>query len=347
MNAVVERIRAEARDAENTLAAVAKAARGEAEATPTADPAPVDPAPVAAVPPPPTVPVQPATVVETHGNATPADDEALRRQIAEFDQKYRSLQGMFARQSADNEQLKRQVDDLLRREKETPAPPAPTAPTSVKRVTDTDVKEYGDELIDLMRRAAQEALSAPLLLLERRVSDMETNFQKRIKDVDSRLNQTSDVVGRTAAERFQNDLTKLVPDWETVDAQKEFLTWLGQRDPLSGIVRQQLLDNAVQTMDVARTAKVFETFKQETGKSASGAPAPKSEPARIDPASLAAPTSSRPAVSTPSATGGKKIYSLGEISKLYDDRTRGRISAAEWTRIEADINLAILEGRVS
>lgn len=348
MSTVVNRIRADARQAEEALAAVAKAARGETDTAPTdaaTTPASNEAPAAPAVPPAP--PVTPAAVVEPVGTAAPADSEALRQQLQLTEQQYRSLQGMFARQSGEFEAVKRQLDEVLRAQRTSNEPAADTTPAPVKRVTDHDRKEYGDELIDLMRRAAAEAVSAQLIQLERRLQKLETDVPKRLKDVEGRVQSTAETVQLTAAEKFEAALEVKVPDWEKINVMPQWLTWLGQRDPLSGIVRQQLLDNAVASMDATRTAMLFTAFKQESGMSASGATAPKSDGARVDPASLAAPASSRAAVSTPSATQGKKMYTLREVEKLYDDRTRGRIPAAEWTRIEADINQAILEGRVT
>jgi hypothetical protein len=56
-------------------------------------------------------------------------------------------------------------------------------------------------------------------------------------------------------------LDKAIFDWETINKDPAFLNWLGQVDPLTGIRRQALLDDAYAALDSQRVASFFLTWK--------------------------------------------------------------------------------------
>jgi len=56
-------------------------------------------------------------------------------------------------------------------------------------------------------------------------------------------------------------LDKAVPDWETINKDPAFLKWLGEMDPLTGIQRQELLNQAHKALDAPRVANFFNSWK--------------------------------------------------------------------------------------
>jgi hypothetical protein len=95
-------------------------------------------------------------------------------------------------------------------------------------------------------------------------------------------------------------------------------------DPLSGCVRQQLLNDAIANGDAGRVVAFFKGFQREAGQASS--------PQRCH----------------NTATPSKPTYTRAQIGALYEQHRKGayRGREAEWTRIENDIFSAQREGRV-
>jgi len=137
-----------------------------------------------------------------------------------------------------------------------------------------------------------------------------------------------------------------VPDYEVIDNDDAFKTWLLQADGFSGLLRNDILQNAYFAFDVDRTAKVFNAWKAEATPPA---PQPVEEP--IDPqvelATQVSPGQARTAaIVVPD--DGKKVWTVDEMDTFYKDFARGeyRGRMAEAQRIETDIDRALAEGRV-
>lgn len=317
------RIREDAERAEATLLQLAQAG---SEAPPP-PPAPVDPPVVAAE----------ATVVELD---TP-QPSALERDYRELEHKYNTLQGMFNRQGVDVATLRQQVEQLLTRAA-APAP-APAAPTINGKITKQDREEYGEPLIDLIRRGAQDALGVLIQTMNARLDRLE----KGLSETTTVAKTAVKTAAESAEEKFYSKLAEIHPDWEKVNVAQDWLTWLTQPDSMSGVRRDNLLQDAHRNLDVVRVAAIFTAFKKETGKSDTASGGAKSDAGRIDPKTLVAPSSSASPQPVPNAARPKgKIWTQAEMSQVYDDFAKGRIQAPEFREKEADIMAAVTEGRV-
>lgn len=262
----------------------------------------------------------------------------------DWEQRYKTLQGKY---NTEVPALQTQVRDLSDKVEKLAAPPATPAPAKdhppqVKLVTDKDTEEFGAELVDLIRRCATEVAGPDRTRLEAEIAELKAQLPDLKKDMASVA--TSQAEDRRAT--YFVDLTKVVADWEAVNVDEGFIEWLKAKDPLSGIARGVLLGDAFDKFDVTRTATVFNTWKQETGKTAPAAD-PQPEPA---PASglekEVSPGKSRSA-ETPMVTDGK-IWTNAEVGEFYQAVTRGdyRSSPQEAQRIDAEIDKALVEGRV-
>lgn len=351
-------IRRDAEEAERALQEFA-AAQPTAVVTPAAnEPTPSDPAPVPA-PTPVAEVVTPAapTPTPTPVVAVPADEHTL----SVLQHRLNTLEGMHNRVVADRDQAQRdlaemrgRVDTMSRLLAQRNAPaPAPAAPQSL--ITETERREYGDELIGLMTRSAQEALLPMINSLIGRIDKLE----RGVRDVTSVAQTAAETSQQTAAQRFAEDLTRLVPDWETTNENVEFLDWLKKRDTLSGQVRYELLQQALGTGSAERVAKFFTAFKSEQA-SVPGAPAPSAaqtnpatpapvapapQPAPFDPRSLVSPSQAAPAPVSGSPTNGK-VWTTDEIAEVYDRHMKKQISPADFAALEGQIYKALEEGRV-
>lgn len=267
---------------------------------------------------------------------------ALEREYAELKHKYDTLQGMFAKQGADTKALQQQLEELskqLAQQRESPA----SVPVEA-RVTKKDREEYGDELIDLIRRAALDAIGTHFAAIRARLDRLE----KSLDDVGTKATTAAKTSEEIAAERFYSELTRAVPDWEAINSSQEWLTWLGERDLITGVRRDALLQDAHAHLDTKRVAAIFMAFKRDTGKLDTASGGAKSGGARIDPKTLVSPSSA----ASPQPTGQPnqkkgKVWTEREIAQVYDDYAKGKITKAAFKQLESDIYTALADGRVT
>lgn len=219
-------------------------------------------------------PVAPADPAPTTSTAAPADPEDS------WEQRYRTAQGMMKaeaqRHATERQDMQKQIDALKEQVNKVTAPPAEPAPPAPKSlVTEADLETYGPELLDVIGRKAQEMAAD---IVEKRMAELKPELDQTKERVETFAAQAY----KTNEDKFYGELAKAVPDWQTVNADQQWLAWLGEVDPLSGVPRQRYLDNAAQQLDHARTAALFQAFKDSTGKGAAPESAPASAPARHD-----------------------------------------------------------------
>lgn len=182
-----------------------------------------------------------------------------------------------------------------------------------------EVNEYGEPLVDLIRRAAREEVGSKDAEIEA--------LKKRLESLDSTLVQNKEV-------GFYDKLAASVPDWMAINDDPDFHAWLGETDEITGYTRQDILSEAEGKRDADRVARFFNAFKKVRQNSAAAATA------SLD--SQVAPVVTR----TPESPPGKKIWTRAEIADFYARDRRGEISEADSVAIDAEIQSAIRERRV-
>lgn len=271
-------------------------------------------------------PQEEASVEPEAPRAKAQEDDA-----AKWEQRYRTLQGEFnAKVPVLQKQLKEQLETneslnarLLELERNKPVP---------KLVTSADEDEFGADMLDLIDRKAREIVLERERELQSKVSLLESKLQQ----AEGNLNRVSEYQVASSQERMVSELTQLVPNWEEINRDPGFLAWLGEEDPTSGIVRQQLLDDAASNLKAARVANIFKAF-------VGGSTPTKKQDAL---SSHAAPTRNANAVPKVENTKGR-IYSVQEVEAFYDNAYRKNLYSAEKrAELEAELNLAISENRV-
>lgn len=259
---------------------------------------------------------------------------------ATWEQRYRSYQGhadaelakmqRAVRESQDRQaQLEHQLNQALQALKEKETPPEPDYETLV---TQADRDTYGEDFVDLQERVAKKTMAT-----FRKAWDAERQaLIRRMDELEQQLTGVSQNVGKTVAERFYERLAQLVPDWEQTNNDDGFLAWLRESDPLTGVQRQALLDDAGQRFDVDRVVAIFNAYKPPVQKTPD-----KSLQRQVS------PSKSRAGNSAPvTSTDGKRIWTNSEIEQFYDRVVRGRISPEEAAKTENEINQAMAEGRI-
>lgn len=265
----------------------------------------------------------------------------------DFEQKYRSLQGMYnaevPRLHAQNRELTsrvQQLEKLLSSMSEQGAKQQ-EAQTPTKLVTEQDIEDYGDS-IDVMRRVFREEMSSKdqeIAELKQLVRQMQGTVVPQVQ----RLEQNYTV---SSEQRFWDDLNRLVPDWQQVNSNQNFHQWLLEADELSGQPRQTYLDAAQRNFDAKRVANFFATWKRLNGMS-DAQPGPKPQDRTSSELERqVAPGKGRTSGAKPA--GEPKTYSPAEIREFFTKVQKGQFKGREEERdrIERDIFAAQREGRI-
>lgn len=266
-------------------------------------------------------------------------EQAKQPEDETWERRYKTLQGMF---NAEVPRLKSEVKDLKSQLETSIArldlasQAQPESPSSNQRlVTDKDVEDFGGDLVDLIKRQATEVAQSEL---SKKISKLEEENAQLLREVTG----VSERQGESSRRDYFAELSRLVPDYEALNVDQGFLDWLNEVDLLSGNQRQEYLNQAFNSFDPMRTANLFNAYKDLIG-----APAPTRQPNKSLERQVAPGTSK---VSSASAsTGSDKVWSMGDIDRFYRDVAKGtyRGNESEQARIEADIDLAVTQGRLS
>lgn len=269
---------------------------------PAGDPPPSDPTQ--------TDPVPPANN-DGSANPPPGNEDTSEHRFKVLQGKYNSE---VPRLNAENKDLKTRLQQL---EHEIEVMKNSKPPESL--VKPEEVEQYGEGLIDVARRIAREELAAK---------------QAEIDALKNRIDSLSNVTTQNVEASFFKSLTEMVPDWEQVNQDPKFLTWLDEVDELTGETRQSLLSRAEKGRDAARTAKFFNAYKKTSSTWAANT-------TNALESQVAPPTNK-----APNAPPAKKIWTRAEVADFYAKARRGDIKDEDVIAIEADIMAAQIEGRM-
>ncbi len=258
----------------------------------------------------------------------------------QWEHRYHSMRGRYEQAShtigSMQEQMQQLGDELMRTQALMNSRAAPTSPTPQRLLTDEDEKTYGPELIDVVKRAAKEAMSPTLATIEQENKRLQAQVTQQAKS------------------SMYGTLDDQVPEWREINRNPRFVQWLRLPDIYSGEVRQQMLNRAFQAAQAPRVAAFFKGFLAEevaTGQMPStqtqAAQAPRASPATTLEA-IAAPGRARPATGDTQVPVEKPVFTRQHITDFYNAVRQGRYNGrdADKTRDEAAIFNAQREGRV-
>jgi hypothetical protein len=291
-----------------------------------------------------------AEVISINGD-TPAEDNSvqaqlaeMQKQIAQSDHRWKVAQGMIAKKDEELSVMR----ELLAEMRQQPQAQQQTDTAQVQTVaenlvTKDDVREYGEEMIDMMTRVAKSVAGADV---QKALNAMDARLSKLEGSVKT-VEQTS---GKTAQNIFFTELSRKASGWQQLNTDAGFLTWLEEVDPGTGLTKQELLTDAVGRRNVERAAYFFNAYKEKTGMVTPTDAAPQQQQPQAPQASgkdaLVAP--GRPRGGTPPQQGSeKRMWTRAEIAQLYADYRNKRITAKEFQKLERDVFAAQREGRIA
>jgi TolA-binding protein len=257
------------------------------------------------------------------------EDESFRRKYdvlrGKFDAEVPRLHAQLREATGQLQQAFAEIQHL-RSVVDTRAQPEQTA-------TDNDAETFGEDLTQAIDRRAK-AIATEL------AGKQTQQLMQHIRQLESRLGEVNEHVEVNEQDRFLTQLSKIVPDYETVNVEQGFLNWLGEADPVYGVPRQAALDAASERGDAAQVANVFLAYKQLTGKQVKSQ---QREQSRQELERQVAPNTPSGSAATPTAG---KVISRADYEYAYDPRTIRELGQAKAEELMAAADAAYAEGRV-
>lgn len=260
-------------------------------------------------------------------------------------QKYKTLQGMYNAEVPRLHQQNRELASRVQQMEQLLATlSASAANTSIpgqitqeRLISDKDVEEYGESL-EVMRKVSREEY-LPML---QKIASLEQIIQRLQGNV---VPQVQELVQRQAAsteQQFWAQLSSVVPNWKAINDDPDFQTWLLQVDPLTGISRQTILEDAQRNFDVVRITNFFRAWTEISGQNTQRSNSASELERQVSPG--------RSRGGTPGASlgGNSKTYTPNDIRSFFDAVRQGQYKGREQERdrIERDIFAAQREGRI-
>ena len=266
---------------------------------------------------------------------TPADTFPTDVEEETFKQKYKTLTGKYdAEVPRLHQQVREMAEATKRLQEELKA--LKVEPTKSKEkvsyVTDADREEYGEDLLNVQRRVAQEVSQD----YEDRIGQQDAIIAK----LQEKLANTGNQVGEMD---FSQRLQQAVPDWSKIDNDERWVAWLNEHDPMLRGQRRVLAQAAFDNGDVEAVSDYVKLWKASLGE-----PDVAKQTRQNELEKQVAPNRSANSTRTQSAAQSSKIYSPREIdnawTKVRTLNTKGQYAEAE--KLEAELTVAYMEGRV-
>ena len=299
-------------------------------------------------------------------NGAPPPNGAPPEELAEvnpdgtvnWENRFKALKGRYDADQRRSRETLDQYEERMRgvaQENARLKQPRPTLDQGMlPMITDKEREDYGADLIEIMKRAAVEAV-LPML----------KPIAQTVGQVQARVETTENETGKQFLQRMHGSMNNEVPGWQQLNEDPNFIAWTKRNDVFSGLNRQELLQKAWYAGDSNRVAAFFrgylaeeaavdpaafqarqQAYGTDQGGHAAGPASPGQQPApRVTLEALAAPGRARAAASAPV---GKPVWTAAGISSFYMDVAAGKFRGRDAERIatEADLMSAQREGRI-
>lgn len=266
----------------------------------------------------------PEPKVEAKPDPAPAaEDDGWKRKFEAANGRVKHLEGQIRDLTQEISNLRGVIASVQN------APAAPKAEeTFTKLITPEEEAEYGPEFLAVVEKKAMEKL-AP--------------YEKKIKDLESKLENVQQTTVKSARDRMFEKLDDDVPEWRALNHDKGFLAWLDQIEPYAGQTRQSLLDVAFNANDASRVVAFFKGYQTTLAP-----PATETRPQKPSLESLAAPGRAKPTQPNTATSDSKPVFTRAQISGFYKDVAEGkyRNDPAKQRQLEEAIFSATAEGRI-
>lgn len=252
---------------------------------------------------------------------------------SDWEHKYRTLEGKYSaevpRLHQQNKELATTLQSLQERVELLDAA-APSTSDDDRLVSDKDVEEYGQDLIDVQRRVAREVLSSELKARDVKIAQLEKALTKTGGDV--------------ATMSFEQRLAMEVPDFAAINADPAWIAWLDETDPYTGEPRRAFAEFAYTNGDISKIRKVVDFYKTNTNQTPEDAVR---QQRQTELERQITPTRANTAPSTASSVKDR-IYTEAvmtrEFNKVKELNLVGKYEDA--AKLENELSEAYMQGRV-
>lgn len=262
----------------------------------------------------------------------PSETPKSEPESDEWRHKYNTLKGKFdAEVPRLYQALKErdaQLQSLLSRLEQLEKQPEQT--TEEPLVTKKDEEEFGADLVSMVRRAAKEEVRVAVAAVMKEFDSKFSAFLQQVNAVQTKVQMSE-------AERFWNRVRSLVPDWDNVDTDPDWIDFLDTSPDYTTETYRELATKAIQASQAEKVAKLVEIWRGNKNPAPSvTVPNPELQ-RQVAPSTVKSSTPVQPA---------KKIYTREEYEALYDVRNEQRYGAKRAAEMRAEADLAVAEGRV-
>lgn len=149
-----------------------------------------------------------------------------------------------------------------------------------------------------------------------------------------------------ATTHIVSELRKRVPGFDEINTAQEFVDWLSQDDPVSGLNRTVIVQDAYQKLDVERLVRLINMFLQETGfvpPSLKKAQRNEAVSEHVAPSTVADSSDLTTANVNDLA---KKVWTQAEYIRVFDPRFVKEVGEERAAQLQAIADAAVAEGRI-
>jgi hypothetical protein len=269
-------------------------------------------------------PAPPATAAAAASTATPAEPPVDPRENdpGYWRQRFQVTSGLLSKERQESksrqDQLAQQVADLTTQVRQSEAPKPGDKPKAdiAQFFTPEQIKLYGPEQCEVMAQTAlQAAQSEAQRLIDAAVQPLKERQEREAHDAEAARKQ-----------KFIEALIAEKPNYEALDVDPRWITWLQEDDENTGVRRQQILNTHVLSGNAKQVARMMTTWERSVqtpqppvAPSGSGA-APAGGDAPVVDTSLTAPTDQ-------------------EVRAFYTRAGIGKVTDAERVTFEARMKL--------
>lgn len=261
--------------------------------------------------------------VQVEGEPAPSYQREIRDEVRDtkedWEHKYNVLKGKYDKEV---KRLHRELDSLRRENSELKAKvdTLMVMLSSQKANGGQEESSVEDEL-KKFREDYPELYNAVRRMVESSIA----RIREEVKVASEGMNE----------KQYLATLTSLVPNWQELNSDPDFLDWLKERDELSGYTRHELMLMAHERRDAHRVAQFFKRYLAEVGVDRSKAEGH----SRV---------SVSPQSRKVSNTGerSQRVYKESEIKSFYRDLALGKIPPDVASKWEKEYTQAVIEGRV-
>lgn len=243
-------------------------------------------------------------------------------QAREYEQKWKSLQGMYNSSQDDIRNLKQMIIDKLEQRPQEPAPEPPKDSDRIAKFRE----EYGDDFIETLRELQRQ--------------EAEKLFSEKVAPVEQQIASVEETQIKAAQENFKSYLnTKVKGDWNALwnGQDPKFMEFLSQPDPSGLYTYGDLVKAYNDNWDADKLSTVFNTYLESSAPVA---------PKTTNPSKEAMVAPSRNNTHTSPTIDDKKIWTSSMIEEFKVNDRRGKYDSETSMAMWNDLLAAMSEGRI-